>query len=322
EREVVALAPEQPVGRHVDGDVEVAGRPAVAAGRALPLHPDPLPVGHADRDPDLDVPGAGLRPAAVARRAGLLHHLAAPAAAGADLGEGERPLVDGQRAGAVALRAGLGHGAGGGARSAAGVAGGGAGQLDGDGRPPDGVVERQVDLGLEVAAPPGPGPGLAVGLAAPGPAEEVAEQVAEAAHVAGLEADVTPEAARTAEAAGARPGERVRRPGGHHVADLVVLLPLGGVAEDVVGGGDVLELLLRLLVPGVGVGVVLLGQLAVGARDVLLGRPLLEPEHGVVVLFEPLPLRRHRLRSHLHHCGSQDPALEAVAAAHDVAYAR
>src|SRR5438876_1088769 len=81
--------------------------------------------------------------AAAAGRAGLVDHPAAPAAAGADLGERERPLVDGQGADAVALGAVVGDGAGGGARPAAGVAGGSAGELDGDSGAPHGVVEGE-----------------------------------------------------------------------------------------------------------------------------------------------------------------------------------
>ena len=42
--------------------------------------------------------------------------------------------------------------------------------------------------------------------------------------------------------------------------------------------------------PGVGVGVMLLGQLLVGARQLLLGRARRNAEHGVVVLVEPLAL--------------------------------
>ena len=63
--------------------------------------------------------------------------------------------------------------------------------------------------------------------------------------------------ARTAEPAGADAGR-------DHLADLVVLLALLGVAEHVVRGRDLLEALLGVLVAGVGVGVELLGELAVG----------------------------------------------------------
>ena len=138
--------------------------------------------------------------------------------------------------------------------------------------------------------------GAAAAPAAPAtPAEEVAEDVAESAGVAEvLEPDVL-EALPTGETATARPeptGPERTRAGARsdHLADLVVLLALLGVAEHVVGRGDLLEALLGLLVAGVGVGVELLGQLPVGARDLLLGRALRHAEDGVVVLLEPLAL--------------------------------
>jgi hypothetical protein len=49
------------------------------------------------------------------------------------------------------------------------------------------------------------------------------------------------------------------RAGGDHLADLVVLLALVGVAEHVVGGGDLLEALLGRGVARVRVGMVGLG---------------------------------------------------------------
>ena len=44
------------------------------------------------------------------------------------------------------------------------------------------------------------------------------------------------------------------------------------------------------VLPGVGVGVILLRELLVGARELLLGRARRHAEHGVVVLLEPLAL--------------------------------
>ena len=73
-------------------------------------------------------------------------------------------------------------------------------------------------------------------------------------------------------------------------ADLVVLLALVGVADDVVGGADLLEALLRARV---GVRVVLLRQLPVGARDLLVRRRRDDAEHLVVVLLEPFTLCGH-----------------------------
>ena len=81
-----------------------------------------------------------------------------------------------------------------------------------------------------------------------------------------------------APAAGPAAAEPARAGAGrHHLADLVVLLALLGVAEHVVRGGDLLEALLGVLVAGVRVGVVLLRELPVRARDVLLGRALGTP---------------------------------------------
>ena len=93
----------------------------------------------------------------------------------------------------------------------------------------------------------------------------------------------------TAEPAGEPAGEAAG--GRAHGPDLVVLLAPLGVTEDVVGGGDLLE---GLLLARVGVGMVLLGQLPVGAGD-LLGRGRRRHTQGlVVVLLEPFALRRHR----------------------------
>src|SRR5262249_50201371 len=182
--------------------------------------------------------------------------------------------------------------------------------------------EVEVELGLEVGA------ALRTGLARPSSAapaataapEQATEQIAQAALIVELEGLVAagaatgPEPAGTAEAAG--PERAARR---HHLPNFVVLLALAGVTEDVVGGGDRLELVLRLLVPGVGVGVVLLRQLAVGARDLLLGCRLRHPEHVVVIGFEPLTLRRHgALPRDLHNRRTQHPAFQRVAGAEDV----
>src|SRR4029079_9970423 len=84
-------------------------------------------------------------------------------------------------------------------------------------------------------------------------------------------------AARPAEprepAAGLRPG----------VAELVVHLPLLRVGQDLVGLGQFLEFGLRLLVPGVLVRVVLLGELAVRLLDLVGGRAAADAQDFVVV---------------------------------------
>src|SRR5699024_9322414 len=90
----------------------------------------------------------------------------------------------------------------------------------------------------------------------------------------------TPVAAR---AAGGEPGTAAG-----HRADRVVLLTLLGVGEDGVGLAHVLELLLRLGIPGVAVRVVLLGELAVGLLDLGLVSVLADAEDGVEVLVQPV----------------------------------
>ena len=202
----------------------------------------------------------------------------------------------------------VGAGARRGAGPAAGVAGRLGGDVDGGGEAVDGVEERQVQAGLEVLAPldaRGAAGARPAGPAGPvAPAEDVAEQVAEV---------VDPEAAAGSGAAGraAHAGEGVA--GRAQAADLVVLLALGRVAEHVVGGRDLLE---PVLGPGVGVGVVLLGQLAVGLADLLVGRRVGHPQHLVVVLLEPLTLGCHRRSPpHFDHGRPQDPSLPAVAGA-------
>ena len=67
------------------------------------------------------------------------------------------------------------------------------------------------------------------------------------------------------------------------MAEAVVHVALVGVGQHRVGLGRFLELVLRLLVAGVAIGVVLQRQLAVGALDFLIGRGLGDAEHFVVV---------------------------------------
>jgi hypothetical protein len=64
----------------------------------------------------------------------------------------------------------------------------------------------------------------------------------------------------------------------------VEALALGGVREEIVGGVDRLELRLGLFLPGVEVGVVLLGELAVGLAELLLRDVALHAENGVRVV--------------------------------------
>ena len=170
-------------------------------------------------------------------------------------------------------------------RAAAGVAAGVGGEVDRGGDPVDGVLEGEVELGLDVVAPLGAGAGH-VAVAPVAPAEQAAEDVAEVADVLHPEAAAAGPAEAAGEPTGAGAGHRAHGP------DLVVLLAGLGVVEDVVGGGDLLE---GLLLAGVGVGVVLLGQLPIGAGDLLGRGRLRDPEDLVVVLLEPFALGGHWL---------------------------
>ena len=151
-----------------------------------------------------------------------------------------------------------------------------------------------MEVGLDVVA--------TLGLAPTSPTtEETAEEVTEVAHVLHAEglAATTGEATRSAEPCSCRA----------HLADLVVLLALLGIAQDLIGRGDLLEAILRT---GVGVRVVLLGQLAVRTREVLLGHVLWNAQDLVVVLLEPLTLNGHVLPLHPAHRWTEHVAPPAV----------
>ena len=152
DRDVVAAATEQRVRLHTHDHEQVAGRSAVRAGRAASLHADALPVGDARRNAHLHFTCAHLDPAALARRARRGDDLTAPTTRGAHLRERERALIDRDRSAAATLGTRLGLRAGRRARTATR----GAGRV---GTEPHrardaahGVVERQVQLGLEILA--------------------------------------------------------------------------------------------------------------------------------------------------------------------------
>src|SRR5690606_14574158 len=209
------------------------------------------------------------------------------ALAGADragLREAEEALVLVEDAAPAALRAGTRRRAGPGPAAVAGRAGGLAGEVDRGGDALDRVVEVEVQLGFEVLAAVGPGAARRARRPPPTAAEQTAEEIAEI---------LDPEACGARTGAGAtRPAEHAA--GGPEPANLVVLLALLGVADHVVGGGHLLEALLGGPVARVVVRVVAARQLAIRALDVLLGGGLAHPEDPVVVLLEPLALRRHR----------------------------
>ena len=74
---------------------------------------------------------------------------------------------------------------------------------------------------------------------------------------------------------------------GTESANFVILLTLLRVTNNVVGGGDFLELFFRAWVR---IGVELLRQLAIGASDLLVGGSLRHSEDLIEVLFKPLAL--------------------------------
>src|SRR6266540_2109585 len=323
--EVLALAPEDRVLPHMHDDEQVARRAAVRAGRAAACNADALAVLDTGRDPNLHVAAAPFDAPPTALVARVLDDRAAPAARRADLRERERALIDEHLAAATALGADVGCGAGLGPRPVADGAHRIGGEAHAGGHTVHGREEVEVELGLEVGAALRAGLPRAAPTATPATSaapEQATEQVAEAGTLVELETlepfgAALPEAAGTAEAAAPERADARR----DHLADLVVLLALGRVAEHVVGGRDRLELLLGILVPRVGIGVVLLGELPVRARDVLLGRRRRHPEHLVVIGFEPLTLRRHGpLPRDLHHRRAQHPTLQRVARAQDVGH--
>ena len=136
--------------------------------------------------------------------------------------------------------------------------------------PEHGLVEGDRDLRLEVGAAFGARAPARGAAATCGAAEEVGQDVA---HRGGVEVEVA-EAAEAAARAGA---------GGEGPGCAVVLLALLGVAEHVVSLGDLLEARLGVLVVGVGVGVVLARELAVGLLDLLRRGLLVDAERLVVV---------------------------------------
>src|SRR5262249_19578953 len=158
-------------------------------------------------------------------------------------------------------RADVRRGSGLGPGPGAGRAGPGGRHRDGDLRAVHRLLEGEANLGLEVAAPLGSRTLLAT-PAAEERGEDVAE-VGEAAAPAGKTSPRTPPAARP---------EAAEHPAG------VVLLPLLGIRERVVGLLDLLELLLGLGVVGVPVRVPLAGELAVGLLDLVGGGGLAHPE--------------------------------------------
>src|SRR5258705_13999007 len=84
------------------------------------------------------------------------------------------------------------------------------------------------------------------------------------------------------------------------MAELIVVAPLVGVAQDFVGLGGLLELLFGFLVTGILVRVALEGLLAVRLLDLFARGILVDAKHFVIVTF-----RRHTSGEYTSGCGRQ-----------------
>src|SRR5437588_3656129 len=250
--DVGAVALEHRVGLDVERDVKVARLAAPRPGLALPAEADLGAAVDPGRDAHAHLLLTGHVSRAGAATARLLDDLALSAAAGAG-GDVDDLAEDGLRrppdlARAAALRAALGRGPG--LRPAALAAGAGLGPRDGQLPlgPEDRILEADAQVEAKVLAALGTGarPG------AHGASEEGVEDVFHAG-----------KAAAEVEA-----GHALRA----RVAEGVVALPLGGVAQDLVSLVDLLEAGLGLGVVGIAVGMVLEGELAIGALELLTAR--------------------------------------------------
>src|ERR1041385_2927287 len=167
-----------------------------------------------------------------------------------------------------------------------------------------GILERQLDLVLDIAALaracagatcPGAGGAFAAAeSAAEEGGKEVGERILISQHLLHFFLRHRPEAAAAARAAEIdvplAPGKRIWSAGAFGLfvrtpvrAKLVVLLALGGIAEDLVGLVDLLELGVGRLVAGIDVRVMLARELAEGLLDLLVRRAFAHAERGVIV---------------------------------------
>src|SRR5438132_10079573 len=159
------------------------------------------------------------------------------------------------------------------------------------------LFQRELDANLEIVSAPRP-------ARAPTAA---AEQVLEAA--ASVPAEIPhegPQGVREIE-----PAESARAAGAAKrcMSEPVVLCALVRVAQHLVGLGGLLEPGLGFLVPGITIGVVVEGELAVRLLDRIFGGFALDPENLVVVALGHLGLGVIRARDH--HPGRPQSALPA-----------
>src|SRR5687767_802626 len=259
--QVGAVAREDGVLADADEDVEIAGRAAVDAARALSGETQLHAVVDARRDLHGQHPLGAFAPLAAADLARALVQLPFAATAGTRPGHGEKAVAHAHLAASLTrlargfARAGLGGGAG--ARFAALQARDLHLRLEA-GR---GLLERDLQLVLEVL--PAHRARAAAAASAAGAGEEVVEDVFEQRAEPTLEA-----------AAGGR-----ARCG----AEAVVVRALVGIGENRVGLAELLEALLGLLVTGILVGMELHGQLPVGLLQLGVAGTLVDAENLVIV---------------------------------------
>ena len=250
---------------HVQHDVQIARRTAVAAGLALAAQRQDVIRIHAGRDRHVQRDGLADFAGAAAIRAGIFDDLtrAAAVVAGAHALEltQRRALNGADLACAAAVRAGLLAGALLRAGAAAGLAGAVLRQPDLLLAAEHRFVERDVHALLNIRASSRAVPRLPRAAAESAETAEHVEDVLESAEAGRVEsAEAAPRAAVSC----------VRVHAGE--AEAVVFCFLIGVGQDGIGLVDLLELLLRALVAGVSVRMVLHGHLAERGLDLILAR--------------------------------------------------
>ena len=266
-------------------DDHVARGAAVRTGVALAAQRNVLVVVDTRGDLDLQrLAGTGLAGTA-AGLAGVLDDGAASAAVRAGLlalhHTKRRALLGHDIAAATALGTGLGAGAGRTAVAAAVRAGLLTVQRDLFGAAVGGLLKGQDHIGLNVMALArrvGVGAGRAAEAAKAAEAtaaEQITEDVAQIHTACAAKAATKAAAGLAGPIVGIDPSE----------SELVIALALVRVGKNIVGLIDLLELFLGVLVAGVQVGVVLFGQLAVGAFDLGIGGVFADPQHLVVITF-------------------------------------
>src|SRR6185312_5570324 len=274
--DVGAVALEDAVRLDREEDVKVARRAAAHAGLALAGQADARAVLDAGRNVDgqrLLLAHAALAAAVPAR---ILDDAAGAVAGGAGALDGEEALLRPDAAGAVAGRAVDRLRARRRTAPAAGVARRQRRHAHIRLLALEGLLERDFEIVAQVVA-------AGVGALPAPAAHELAEHLVEDVGKAAGEAEIA--RARTAAAAILERG----------VAEAVIGGALLLVLQNVVGLVDVLEGLLGLLVPGIAVGVILHGHLAIGLLDLVGAGVPLDAEKLIKVLLG------HRLLLSTHH---------------------